>query len=398
MPTIWGTNSDNVLRGTSQSDVVWGLEGLDSFYWRDGMGNDTYHGGTGGERFDANPYSPGNPGGDRLFLEGSRGATIIMTETDGGRVRMGGETLNFTGIERIYGTSGDDFFSARDADLNASGRGLPSHGISVFTGAGNDSIIGSRHDDIIDGGSGNDTIRAFTGDDFIHSSTGDDLIYGGGGNENIRWGNGDSQHNPGNDTVYGGAGHDLINIWIKRGDLSPQNEAAGIDGASVTINSINAGGSFAGTARTDVFDSAMLRFAGFELGWTHAGNDRVDASGARVSDTGMGVNFNTRWGNDRLTGSVGDDTLDGCEGRDTIRGGQGDDDIWAGGGTGGDGYRDLLIFRAGDGQDTVHGFEQGLDSLDLGGRRYSVAQTRDGTVLNLGSGDSILLEGIFDFT
>lgn len=398
MPTIWGTNSDDVLRGTNQSDVVWGLEGLDTFYWRDGMGSDTYHGGLGGERFDANPYSPGNPGGDRLFLEGTRGATITMTATDSGQVRIGDDTLSFTGIERIHGTSGDDFVFARDAGLNASGRGMPGHGISIFTGAGNDSIVGSRYDDIIDGGSGNDTIRAGGGDDFIHSSTGNDLIYGGAGNENIRWGNGDSQHNPGNDTIHGGAGHDLINIWIKRGDLNPQNEAAGIDGASVIINAINAAGTFSGTARSDIFASASLRFTGFELGWTHSGNDTIDASGASVSSTGMGVNFNARWGNDLLIGSRGNDTLDGCEGRDTIRGGQGNDAIWAGNGTSGDGYRDVLIFRAGDGRDTVYGFERGLDVLDLGGRRYSTMQTQDGTLLNLGGGDSVLLDGVFDFT
>nr|WP_162623792.1 hypothetical protein [Paracoccus saliphilus] len=88
---------------------------------------------------------------------------MTATATDSGQAQMGRDSLNFTGIERLHGTSGDDFVFARDAATNSSGRGGPGHGISVFTGMGNDSIIGSRYDDIIDGGSGNDTIRAYAG-------------------------------------------------------------------------------------------------------------------------------------------------------------------------------------------------------------------------------------------
>ena len=70
---------------------------------------------------------------------------------------------------------------------------------------------------------------------------------------------------------------------------------------------------------------------------------------------------------------------------------------WIGDGNNGDGDRDVLIFRAGDDADTVHGFETGRDVLDLGGRSYSATEVRDGTLLNFGGGDSVLLHDVFDF-
>ncbi|WP_405404625.1 calcium-binding protein [Paracoccus sp. Ld10] len=361
------------------------------------MGSDVYHGGTGSERYDANPYTPGNPGGDRLFLEGDRGVRVNLTSTESGFVQSGNERLQFTGIERIYGTAGNDIVSAAFAVMNAAGGGKPTHGVSIFTGAGNDRIAGSRYDDVLDGGSGNDTINAGAGNDFVHSSTGNDWINGGLGDDNIRWGNGDANHNPGRDWINGGGGNDLINIWIKQGDIYAHNEDVGIQGVTVSVYRVLTTGAFFGNASTTIGGPASLHFGDFELGWTHAGNDVLNASQARVSVAGVGVNFNTRWGHDRLIGSRGDDTLDGSMGKDTIQGGQGDDEIWIGDGRNGDGDRDVLIFRAGDDADHVYGFETGRDVLDLGGRNYSATEVRDGTLLNFGGGDSVLLHGVFDF-
>ncbi|CAM3212168.1 calcium-binding protein [Paracoccus nototheniae] len=396
MAIIRGSNRGDSLTGTSRNDVVWGLDGDDSFYWSGGRGNDTYHGGDRGERYDSNPYTPGNPGGDRLFLDGSSGASVSFLTTENGTARIGGNLLNFTGIERLFGTDSKDVIDGRLALPNPSHDGTPTHGLSIFSGGGNDKIFGSRYDDVIDGGPGNDQIRAGGGNDFIHSSTGNDRIWGGAGDENIRWGNGDNQHNPGHDRIWGGAGNDLINIWIKDGDVWPSNEERGIRGVEVDITRVRADGSFSGTAETNIGGDASLRFDGFELAWTHAGNDTFDASDARVVGD-RGVNLNARWGHDVLIGSSGNDTLDGSEGRDTLRGGQGDDELWVGDGRNGDGDRDTLIFRRGDGQDTVYGFDAGLDVLDLGGRDYSAREINQGTLLDFGRGDTVLLSGEFDF-
>ena len=103
-----------------------------------------------------------------------------------------------------------------------------------------------------------------------------------------------------------------------------------------------------------------------------------------------------------LIGSAGRDTLEGGEGRDTITGGRGNDLISTNGdfynmSAPGDGDADTLIFRAGHGADTVLGFDVGIDRLDLGGRHYSVSENGQGTLLNFGGGDTILLSHVFDF-
>lgn len=397
MAVIRGNNLNNTMRGTTANDVLWGLNGADTFYWRNGMGNDTIHGGDLADKYDANPYTPGNPGGDRLVLQGTLGAKITFSTTENGIVHLGNNTLSFTGIERFFGTMGNDVIRAGGATLNSAHGTTPQHGLTIFSRGGHDKIIASRFDDIIDGGAGNDTINAGAGNDFIHSSTGNDLIYGGVGDENIRWGTGNNTHNPGHDTIYGGAGNDLINIWIKDGDISRQNEAAGIRGVSVTIDRIGAANNFHGHAATNIGGKASLEFYGFELGWTHAGNDTVSAANAVVGANKAGFNFNTRWGHDVLVGSRGNDTLVADEGKDTVTGGAGNDQLWIGEGEQGDGDRDVLIFRKGDGHDTVFGFDTGLDVLNLGGRTYTARETADGTLLNFGGGDTVLLSDVFDF-
>lgn len=397
MPTIRGTNANNTLRGTTANDLLQGLGGDDVFYWQGAQGNDTIQGGDTSENYDDNPYTPYNPGGDRLMLEGSAGARINFTSTEAGSVTIGTNSLSFSGIERLYGTDGNDIIRAGKASLSAAHDGTPQHGLTLYTRGGHDDIVASRYDDIIDGGTGNDTIRCGAGDDFVHSSTGNDLIYGGAGQENIRWGTGDDTHRPGNDTIYGGDGHDLINIWIKQGDVYDDNEAVGIPGISVTITAVSSAASFAGQASTNIGGASTLKFRQFEMGWSHAGNDNVDGSGATVAANREGFNFNTRWGHDVLVGSAGNDTLVTDEGRDTITGGAGNDQLWIGISNEGDGDRDTLIFRSGHGQDTVYGFDTGLDALNLGGRNYTARETGDGTVLSFSGGDTILLSDVFDF-
>lgn len=397
MAVIRASHADDILRGTPAGDVLWGLGGADTFYWRSGRGSDTVHGGDIADRFDANPFTPGNPGGDRLVLQGKIGARVTFSTTEDGTVRIGDDDLRFTGIERLFGTRGNDVIIGDKALLNAAHDGTPPHGLSIFGRGGHDRIVGSAFDDVIDGGAGRDTIRAGDGHDFIHSSAGDDLVFGGAGNDNIRWGSGNSAHNPGNDTIYGGAGYDLINVWIKDGDVWPSNEAVGIPGVTVIIDAVRSDNSFDGRAHTDIGGSATLRFYGFELGWTHWGNDRITAANATVRGDGTGVNFNGRWGHDHLVGSRGDDTLVGDDGKDTVIGGAGDDEIWIGQERRGDGDRDVLVFNRGDGHDTVFGFEAGRDVLDLGGRSHTARETAGGTVLSVSGGDTILLADVFDF-
>ena len=354
-----------------------------------------------GRSFDSNLYEAYDdrlgapPSGDHIFLDGSS-AKITLTGANSGYAVMDGARIEITGIERIHGTDGNDVVRAGTATAMDDGW----RGISVFTGAGNDDIVGSAYDDLIDPGSGNNIIRTGGGTDLVNAGGGNDTVYMGQGDDNFRWGRGGADWlDPGEDLVYGCEGNDVFNAWTWRGgDRNPW------EGASLTVTATRADGSFAGTASValgDTGDRANARYQGMELLWTHNGNDTIDGSAARITGN-VGFHANTRWGNDVLIGSLGNDTLEGGEGGDTMTGGAGNDLIatngeWWDMNAGGDGDADTLIFLPGSGSDTVTGFDVGVDALDFGGRDYMVEAVRGGTLIDLGHGDQVLLAGVFDF-
>lgn len=387
----------NRLRATDIQSLIYGGDGDQNFGWSPTLKNATYHGGDLGEAYDPNPYMD-RTGGDSLFVEYDAGAVVRFTNTENGTVQVGNTRLTFTGMERLHLGDGNDIVSAGNAALAPAHGSTPTHGLTVYAGGGNDRISGTRYDDIIDGGSGNDSIYAGAGNDFIQSSTGNDLIYGGDGDDNIRWGQGNFNEVVGNDTIFGGGGNDLINIWIKDGYTENGT------GVRVNINKVFEDGAMRGTAITDLGgERSTLRFQGFEQGWTHEGKDVVSGAHAIIEGT-EGMQFNTRWGDDVLTGTRGDDVLEGGNGRDTITGGAGNDlisanqDYYRGADAQGDGDVDILIFKRGHGQDTVIGFDVGIDILRIENRNtYTATQTEDGTLLTSTHGDSILMAGIDDF-
>ncbi|SMO57425.1 calcium-binding protein [Paracoccus laeviglucosivorans] len=388
------TQNNDVLQHTSANQVVNAAGGADQFYWRPNIGSATFNGGDTREAYDPNPYMD-RTGGDQLHVVTNAAVKVTFTTTEDGTATSGGRTLKFTGVERLHLGNGNDTIDGSRATIEKAHDGTPVHGLTVYAGAGNDSIIGTIENDVLDGGAGNDRIFAGAGHDFIQSSTGNDYIDGGAGNDNIRWGQGDFAEIVGNDTILGGAGDDLLNAWIKGGY---ENSA----GVQVNITSIDNAGSFAGNSATTIGGArSTLQYSQIEQLWTHEGRDTIDGSKATIGSSGAGFHGNGRWGDDKILGSNGNDTLEGGEGRDTITGGRGNDLISANGDyynswAPGDGDRDTLIFRTGHGQDTVLGFDGGLDVLDLGGRHYNVVENSQGTLLTAGN-DSILLAHVFDY-
>lgn len=83
--------------------------------------------------------------------------------------------------------------------------GLPAGllAVTVYGGAGNDTIIGSAGNDTIIGGEGNDSIDGGSGNDGITGDAGNDTILGNKGNDTILGGTGD-------DSLLGGDGSDSI--------------------------------------------------------------------------------------------------------------------------------------------------------------------------------------------
>ncbi|RCW84106.1 calcium-binding protein [Paracoccus lutimaris] len=355
-----------------------------------------------GDNFDPNYYAnqsrdDGFAYGDLLRLDGGA-LSVIMTGWDSGyaydRSANTATRVTFSGIEQVYGGNGNDVFRAGGITQALDGW----RGVSFFGGGGNDNIVTSRFDDFVDPGDGNDIVSCGYGSDHVDASRGNDTINGGPGGDNIRWGGGDASWlSPGDDVLTGGEGYDLVNLWAHYGS------ADGTPGTTVDIDVIRADGAMTGTGTVRINaagDTDTASFRGFELGWTHQGNDTIDASGAQVLGD-RGILWGARWGDDRLTGSSGDDTLEGGPGADMLRGGAGDDlivcaDSFYDLGAPGDGEMDTIIFRAGDGHDTVTGFDAGLDTLDLGGASYSARETANGTLLTLDSANTILIYGVFD--
>ncbi|MEH2513815.1 Ca2+-binding RTX toxin-like protein [Nitrobacteraceae bacterium AZCC 1564] len=189
----------------------------------------------------------------------------------------------------------------------------------ISAGAGNDIIFSSFGDDIIDAGTGNDTVMTQTGDKIVNGGDGNDTINGGTGASVL---NGDA----GNDSIIGGLGNETINGGDGNDTL--------IGGAGQNVIS---GGEGNDSLFGGVGDSVLNG---------DAGNDTINGG----------------LGNETIDGGAGNDMLLGGAGNDVIRGGAGNDQMFGGLGS------DTIVFKTGDGHDTVFDFQAqgtGHDVIEL---------------------------------
>ncbi len=320
---IVGNDNDDTLNGTNVVDRLYGLNGddvLDS-----GDGNDILIGGTGNDQLqgglgnDVYLYSLGD-GLDQIAdtegidtLRFGAGLTpdnvALRIVTDSSQTIAQVRVLDDTGSEQP--DQGFDFAVTVNAKGQIvapieqfafdNGRQLVLNDLLIkqtsISGTNkNDTLTGSRNDDILLAGNGNDTLYGGTGNDTLDGNNGADVLYGGGGNDKLDGGNGA-------DRLYAGAGNDII--------------YAGNDN-----DYVGAG-------------------AGDDQIWTDNGNDIVQAdSGNDWIDTDNG--------NDLVEAGDGNDIINTGNGRNWIAGGKGNDTIDAGSG------RDLFAFNRGDGQDIVN--------------------------------------------
>ncbi|MDZ4095024.1 MAG: hypothetical protein U1D35_08970 [Paracoccaceae bacterium] len=174
----------------------------------------------------------------------------------------------------------------------------------------------------------------------VSTGAGNDRVVGLGFNETFDLGTGRDygRGRGGNDTIFGGGGNDTL---FGDGGLDRLVGGAGND-------AMNGG----------------------------AGRDRLEGGG----------------GHDLLLGAGGNDTLYGGSGRDTLDGGTGNDLLSGGGGP------DVFRFRAGGGTDTVFGFTNDIDTLQilsLGATPLSFArQAGNHVVFDFGGGDVLTVLNI----
>lgn len=218
---------------------------------------------------------------------------------------------------------------------------LPTQGVTLSGGFGNDSINGAEGNDNIDGGGDNDLLAGMGGNDSISGGAGDDRIAGGNGEDVI---SGDA----GADEVVGGLGRDVISggegndqLWGDNGlgEESDTGEGDYIDGGA-------GDDIIAGEAGDDVLDGG----AGNDRVWGGAGHDVIQG---RDGDDQLSGGA----GHDVLLGGAGKDIMEGNDGSDSLSGGDGDDSM-----TGG---ADNDALDGGDGNDILLG-NDGDDRLDGG--------------------------------
>ena len=401
-------------------------------------------------------FNPGVNGHSFQFLDSGQSITVTMTYnvTDGvSNVTQSTLTFTINGAneilnlnetadfisqgfidlrfgDNIFGNGGDDVIYAM------SGNDLISGGVGddmLYGGDGNDTVGGGDDDDFVSGGSGNDILRGAAGDDRLEGGSGDDHLTGGTGADELIGGTGidtvaynastagvyidlrnrlasggDAEGDTlvgielvtgsgqndilkgsavantltglgGNDFIEGGAGADTLDGGSGVDTLSYDSSNAG-----VTINLIS-GVASGGHADGDVF-------AGFE---NVTGSAFADLLTGIVSDNVMrgGEGGDTIYGNggaDQLFGENDNDTLFGGSGDDVMIGGQGNDLM-----NGGSGHDVFLFDMTGFGTDTISGWVDGEDQIDLAGSGLTFASftvTQVGTATHLvAGGDTIIL-------
>lgn len=302
-------------------------------------------------------------------------------------------------IERALGGSGNDTLTGNDADNLLAGNGGDdlargddgddtlrgnAGADSLYGGDGNDTIwagSGDAGEDLMDGGAGSDVIGGGAGNDVIYGGSGADAIFGGSGADSLYGDDGEDGDTAGSDEIWAGSGDDLVEGGsgddIVGGGIGDDDLSGGV-GADVIYAGANGDDTLSGGNGNDVV------FGG-------SGNDIVNGNGG-IDELYGGT------GNDAMTGGNGSDTLYGGAGDDTLTGGAGDDALRPGAGA------DLLVFASGSGDDTVSGFSIGDDTLDLSASatdflsaddvEAAASETDDGLLIDLGGGDSVLIEGI----
>jgi Ca2+-binding RTX toxin-like protein len=100
----------------------------------------------------------------------------------------------------VYGAAGSGF-SAYSTVTSVTQ--IPTTGVTINSGAGDDVLIGTDLVDTLNGGDGADQLRGNAGNDTLNGGAGHDTLYGDAGNDTLNGG-------AGHDTLYGGLGADTF--------------------------------------------------------------------------------------------------------------------------------------------------------------------------------------------
>ncbi|WP_432691206.1 nidogen-like domain-containing protein [Pseudooceanicola sp. C21-150M6] len=194
-----------------------------------------------------------------------------------------------------------------------------------------------------------------------------------------------------------------VTFTVEEGEDTPPSAEDGLRIRGTGVDDALNGGAGDDTVLGLYGDDDIFAAGGDDLIFASFGDDSVDGgTGADSINGGEGDDELTGGsGDDRLKGQDDDDVLDGGLGDDSLFGGTGSDEILAGFGDDmihlgvsmqGDGDADLIVIDVADtGDDTVNGFDAGIDMIDLNGAVATVSFTGAHTLVEIDGGGSLLL-------
>ena len=184
-----GSESNDVLTGTSGPDVIAGLGGNDTIQGMDGA-----------------DVICGNEGNDTVTYADHEGAV----------------TANLSGGDGDDGSAEDGPAGQRDS--------VSKDVENIIGGYGDDILTGSSLANIVTGGPGRDTLNGGVGNDTLNGGGSDDRLYGGEGNDSLNGGAGEDGllAGDGDDTLDGGADADTLSGGPDLDTVTYSSRGAGV--------------------------------------------------------------------------------------------------------------------------------------------------------------------------
>ncbi len=343
-------------------------------------------------------------GGSGTYSTQISGSDIVVTVGEGKITLAGAASLSKVNIQGTYvnpllivGTEGADTINniPANATVNALGGNdyisYMSSNVSINAGAGNDSIYGCSKDSKIDGGAGNDYIEHVSG---LGPDFGNNTLLGGTGNDTV-------SSDCDNVTIDGGEGDD----YIVNGNTDSNGYNVSINGGEGN-NTISNHGSFV-TIRTGSGADNVWSDHSNNLIDTGAGNDNIDNDSTNSTiNAGEGDDFIQAGERSTVYAGAGKDSVLVGKTDNVIFAQDGDDrvtiengnNITVDGGSGNDmfinngGNQNITFtYTAGDGNDTIYGFNE-TSTLSISGGTYSTQQGSKKDIIVTVSEGSITLK------
>jgi hypothetical protein len=400
-------SGNDIFNLSPDDDVAYGFFGDDIL--NGGAGNDTLNGGSGSDTLD------GGPGDDTVqFLYPISEYTISQNgdQISVKRIVSGEEDI-VTGFEKYqFGVS------TNYSTLTLSNAEIATY-IETITYANGDVYVGA----IVDGdrtGQGTYTFAdgtvyvgafvdgAFTGQGTMTYASGN--VYVGAWLDNSPEGQGtktyadsvnvyvgawvDGDKNGQGTYTYADSGNVYVGTWVDD-HINGQGTKTYADSGNVYEGAFVDGWEN-GQGTYTIADSGDVYVGAFVDGWPN-GQGTITQKNGEVFSGKFKVEGS---GDDTLIGTTENDVLDGGGGNDIIRAGTGDDTLHGGDGDdtliGGAGA-DVFVYEKGHGNDTIVGFEEGVDRISYSGftdseqAQFDTTTTSEGySLITLSDGSTIL--------